>query len=33
LGFVFPAPFLPAVNVVGIPMAPRTIMLQLGLGY
>jgi iron complex outermembrane receptor protein len=33
IGFVFPAPLLPAGNVVGIPLEPRTIMLQLGFKY
>jgi len=30
LGFVFPAPLLPPGNAVGLPLNPRTVMLQLG---
>ena len=33
LGFDFPAPFLGRGNVVGLPLNPRTIMIQLSYKY
>ncbi len=33
LGFVFPGPFIGAGNVVGIPLDPRTVALQIGYRY